>query len=188
MKKTILFIVIAAALLICGNVFADKLIFTELGISYGTVVGPAYLSNDSTGVFDTAVYDIKVGAEILKWGDVYAGGGLNYYMVRSDWQDNYTICPVFGGLRVNIFPEWIVYPSLSAEYGVAFASYHDKVSSTLTNDKPWTAAYYNFAIAANWNLTDVSILRLSIERPAISNENGGEIHILKAGLAWKIFY
>lgn len=187
MKKTILFIILAV-ILFSGAVFADKLIFTELGISYGTVVGPADLSNDSTGVFDTAVFDIKVGANILKWGDVYAGGALNFYMVRSDWNDNYVFCPVFGGLRVNIFPEWIVYPSLSAECGVAFASHHDRVSAIATIDTPWTATYYNFGIGVNWNLTDISILRLAIERPAISNENGGEIHILKAGLAWKIFY
>lgn len=198
MKKTFIFIVIVAAFLFSGAVSAfaeasadksaeDKIVFTEFGLSYGSVIDPANISDNSTGALDTAVFDVKAGAQILKWGNVYAGAAFHFYMDRADWNQHYTFFPLFGGLRANIFPEWAVYPSVSAEFGIAFANHHFMNGPDM-DDRPWLASYYNFGIGANWNVTDISILSLTIERPSVSNLNGGEIHIFKTGLSWKILY
>lgn len=191
MKRTLLFSVVAIMLfsnVVFGEKPCDKIVFTEFGLSYGSVIDPDYISNSTTGVLDTAVFDAKAGVELFKWIDVYIGGAFNFYMVSSNWQSNYTFYPIFGGLRVNIMPEWCVYPSISAEYGFAFASHHLMTAPYTFDNKAWLAAYYNFSLGVNWKIEDIAVLCLSIERPAISNKYGAEIHIFKTGLAWKILY
>jgi hypothetical protein len=194
MKKTIISVLTAAMFVFFGALPAragdaqdSKLIFTEIGVSYGSVIEPDYIANSSTGVFDTAVFDIKAGVNIFKWADIYAGASFNYFMKSSDWNQNYTFYPLFGGVRANIMPEWCVYPSVALEYGAVIASAHVMAGPDMT-EQPWVGTYYNFALAANWEIADIAVLRLSIERPSVTDKNGSEIHIFKTGLAWKIFY
>jgi hypothetical protein len=190
MKKIIVLTAIAAVLAFSGAARADmdKLVFTEFGVSYGNVIDPSYISNNTTGVLDTAVFDAKAGVEILKWADVYAGAGFNLYLDVKNQQQHYTFFPLCGGIRVNIMPDWCVYPSLSAEYGVAFSNRRTLLSPIADHNVPWIAKYYSYGIGVNWKVEDIATLCLTIERPSISNIAGAEIHILKAGLAWKILY
>ena len=190
MKKIIVLTAIAAVLVFSGAAKADmdKLIFSEFGLSYGSVIDPSYISNNSTGVFDTAVFDAKAGVEILKWADVYAAAGFNLYLERKNWQAHYTFFPLAGGIRVNIMPDWCVYPVVFGEYGVSFSNQRTIVSPLADHNVPWIAKYYNFGIGVNWKVEDMATLCLTLERPSISNIMGAEIHILKAGLAWKILY
>jgi hypothetical protein len=190
MKRTIL--ALLAVLFLFSSVLRadDKIAFTEFGLSYGSVIDPSYISNNNTGVLDTAVFEAKAGVEILKWADVYAGAGFYLYLDAKNLQQHYTFFPLFGGVRVNIFPEWIIFPSISAEYGASFSNRHIITNPLIgaSDDRPWIARYYNLGIGVSWNITDISILSLIIERPAISGNAGGEMHIFKAGLAWKILY
>jgi len=177
-----------AVLAVCGRVFAGKIAFTEAGASYCNVIDPSYISNNDTGVFDTASFDAKAGYEPIMWTDIYAGAAFHFYMDRSNWQNFYTFFPLYIGCRVNIFPELIVYPSIFAEYGLAFANHHYVTGPTTERDAAWDASYYNFGIGINWNVTDIATLCLYAERPSLSNDSGPEIHIFKSGFAWKIFY
>lgn len=166
---------------------ANKLVFTEFGLSYGNAIDPDGISNNTDGVFDTAVFDAKAGVEILKWGNLYAGCGFHYYQNRADWQQHYTFYPLYGGVRVNIMPEWFIYPSLFAEYGVAFANHHF-INAYVMDDQPWTASYYSFGLGIDWKVADIAVLRMTFERPSFSNNDGAEIHVFKTGLSWKILY
>lgn len=190
MKKIIVLTAMAVVLAFSGAAQADmdKLVFTEFGVSYGSVIDPSYISNNTTGVLDTAVFDAKAGVEILKWVDVYAAAGFHLYLERTNWQQHYTFFPLAGGARVNIMPDWCVYPSVFAEYGAAFSNHRITPNPIIEIDKPWIGSYYNFGIGVNWKVEDMATLCLTIERPSISNNAGAEIHILKAGLAWKILY
>jgi opacity protein-like surface antigen len=158
MKRTILAF-FAALFLFSGAVLADdKIAFTEFGISYGSVIDPSYISNNTTGVLDTAVFDAKAGVEILKWADVYAGAGFHLYLVRTNWQEHYTFFPLCGGVRVNIMPDWCVYPVVFGEYGAAFSNRRTIVSPITDHNDTWIAGYYNFGIGVNWKVEDIATL------------------------------
>ena len=119
------------------------------------------------------------------------GGAFDLFADRANLPQNYSFFPLFGGVAVNIMPDWAVYPSLLIEYGRAISSRHLSLNSGFTIiDSPWLADYYNYGVCLNWKIEDIAILTFSVERPAISNlaNNGGEIHIIKTGFAWKIFY
>jgi hypothetical protein len=116
MKKTIILFVTAAALLFSNAVMAEKLAFTEFGLSYGGVIDPFNMSDNNSGVFDTVVFDAKAGIEIIKWVNVYAGAAFHFYMEKPEWGQHYTFFPVFGGIKINIMPEWIVSPSVLCEF------------------------------------------------------------------------
>jgi hypothetical protein len=189
MKRKITAVLAILLLAMSAQVFADKLVFTEFGLSYGKVFSPASFANNTTGLYDTAVIDAKVGVDICKWADLYIGGAFDYFGGRTNLQNNYTFYPIFGGVKVNIMPEWKVYPSVLLEYGCSISNNYF-VTTYATDNRPWVARYYNYGICVNWNVADIAILQLSVERPSISNlaNNGGEIHMIKTGLAWKIFY
>jgi hypothetical protein len=190
MKKIIVLTAIAVVLVFSGAARADmdKLAFTEFGVSYGSVIDPSYISNNTTGVLDTAVFDAKAGVEILKWVDIYAAAAFHLYLERANWQEHYSFFPLAGGARVNIMPEWCVYPVVFGEYGVSFSNLRTLPNPVSEKNYPWIAGYYNFGIGVNWRVEDIATLCLTIERPSITNNRGAEIHILKAGLAWKILY
>jgi hypothetical protein len=191
MKRKITVILAIVLLAMSAQAFADKLVFTEFGVSYGKIFSPAKFADNSIGIYDTAVFDAKAGVDFCKWADLYLGGAFDYFADRSNLQQHYTFFPVFGGARVNIMPDWPVYPSLLIEYGRAISNRHLSLQSGyVIIDHPWLADYYNYGVCVNWNVADIALLSFSVERPSISNMsgNGGEIHIIKTGLAWKIFY
>lgn len=185
--KKIIFAFLAFVIL-SGAAFADKMFFTEAGAAYGNIIDPLYISNNISGVYDTASFDAKIGFEPIKWVDVYGGTSFHYYQERQNWQNYYTFFPVYLGARVNIFPEWCVYPSLFADFGMAFANRHYVTGPTTEKNSAWPASYYNFGLGVNWNVTDIATLCIYIERPSVSNNAGSEIHIIKSGFAWKIMY
>ena len=189
MKRKITAVLAVLFLAVSAQAFADRLVFTEIGVSYGKIFSPTGFANNSSGLYDTAIFDAKVGADICKWADVYAGGAFDFFAGRSNLQDHYTFFPVFGGVMANIMPEWTVYPSVLFEYGCAISNNY-YATTYASGNRPWLAYYYNYGICLNWNVADIAILQFSVERPAISNmaNNGGEIHMIKTGLAWKIFY
>lgn len=189
MKKKILFLVFVLIFAFCAFAGADMRAFTQFGLSYGKVFSPANLGNNTTGLYDTAVFDAKAGLDFWKWADAYIGGAFDFFMDRPNMQDHYSFFPIFGGVVLNIMPDWVVYPSVMFEYGRAISDrYYLSGNSTVSN--PWIADYYNYGFCVSWNLADIAILSFSVERPAISNMhgNGGEIHTIKTGLAWKIYY
>jgi hypothetical protein len=193
MKKIIcLFFVLAA---ISAPLMADKLFFTEFGLNYSTVISPGELENNTTGVYDTAVWDAKVGVNAYDWVNVYGGAAFYLFVNRDDPQMHYTFFPLYLGVRVNVMPDMMVYPDLSVEYGSAIANQRTKqmvaaggTSYEVNPDNPWYSTYYNFGIGANWRINDIAILRFDIERPTVLDRNNKEIHFFKSGLAWKIFY
>lgn len=189
MKRKIIGVIIAV-LMLSTAAFADKLVFTEFGLSHGKVFSPARFADNTTGLFDTAVFDARAGVNILKWGDVYLGGAFNFYVDRGNNQQHYTFFPVYGGIRANIMPDWVVFPSVFFEYGKAISNHHWLFMGYKVVDNPWLADYYNFGLCVNWNVADIAILQLRVERPAITSSAslGGEFHIIKTGLAWKIYY
>jgi len=201
MKNKTLFLAILFAAVISSCLFADdnRLIFTEFGVSYASVIAPPLLENSTTGVLGTASFDAKVGVDILKWADVYIGGDFMSFTMRQNYGANYTFYPIYGGIRANIFPDWIVYPGILFELGKAISSQHldqDVFNSPLFGELnspleyAWAGTYYNFGFDLNMNVNDIAILSLKIDRPAISSggTNLGEIHILRVGLAWKMLY
>jgi len=213
MKKKI---VLASLLLfaVLSPLMADKLIFTEFGVSYGSIITgtmftkdmpyPGNLVNNNSGTYDSVLFDAKVGASFLRWGQIYIGAGFDPFILRENIdmhvnnQENYTFTPVFIGIRANIFPEWPVYPGFMFEYGKAAANLHSQyeviyapgVSAMSDRDNDWAADYYNFGLSVNWNYSDNAVLSFKVERPTFSNivKSYGEIQILKAGLAWQIYY
>ncbi len=198
MKNKTLFLAILLTAAISSSLLADnRLIFTEFGISYASMIAPPVLENNTTGVFDTASLDVKAGVDILKWADVYAGGGLMFFALRPNSAENYTFYPIYGGIRANIFPDWIVYPGVLFELGKAISSQHlnNELMSQLGPlysplDYSWAGTYYNFGFDLNMNVNDIAILSLKIDRPAISSGDTklGEIQIFRVGLAWKMLY
>jgi hypothetical protein len=213
-KKTALVLFLFLAVL--SPLMADKLIFTEFGVSYGSIITgsmftkdmpyPVNLANNSTGTYDSALFDAKVGASFLRWGQIYIGAGFDPFILRNSTearvndQENYSFTPVFVGIRANIFPEWPVYPGFMFEYGKAAANLHSQYMVTYPTTPPrtamvdvdngWASDYYNFGFSVNWNYSDNAVLSLKVERPTFSNfvKSYGEIQILKAGLAWQIYY
>jgi len=189
MKRKISIVFLFLILAFAAGLYADKLVFTEAGLSYGKIFSPAKFANNSTGLYDTAIFDAKVGLDLCKWADLYIGGAFDFFADRANLQNHYSFFPVFGGVMVNIMPDWMIYPSVLFEYGCAISNHYFVPVYTAVNT-PWLAAYYNYGICLNWNVADIAVLQFSVERPAISNikNNGGEIHIIKTGFAWKIFY
>jgi hypothetical protein len=202
-KTLFLTVLLTAALSACLLADDNRLIFTEFGISYASVIAPPVLANKTTGVYDTAAFDIKVGADILKWADIYAGGDFMYYTVRDylpslGWVKNYTFYPIYGGIRTNICPDWSFYPGLFFELGKAISSYGSVKETNTQSFGPiytplnyaWLGTYYNFGFDLNMKVSDIGIISIKIDRPAISSggTNLGEIHIYRVGLAWKMLY
>lgn len=192
MKKIaiVLFALLAASVSYAGN----EIVFMEYGVNYSSAVSPQEMENNTSGVLDTATFDVKVGGTYLRWADLYAGGSFMFFPNRADMQEHFTFFPIYMGLRANIFPEWLVYPDLFMEYGTAFCNSHtvyfDLAEMTQKEkDDSWAGSYWNFGIGANWNINDIAALSLRIERPAVKNDRtNSENHFFKAGLAWKIFY
>lgn len=197
MKKKIV-LVSFLLLAVLSPLMADKLIFSEFGVSYASLITTRVLENNTTGSYDTAVFDLKVGVDILKWADIYVGAGFQFFAERPQYPEEfsqyYTFYPVYGGIRANICPDFVVYPDIMFEYGKAFANHHTQFRMNPyqigDSENTWMADYYSFGFGINWHVTDVSTLSLRIERPTFSNLNVsyGELQVLKAGLAWKILY
>jgi O-phosphoseryl-tRNA(Cys) synthetase len=180
---------------------ADKLIFTEYGLSYGSVLTPSNIQNNTTGTYDTGVFEAKAGISAMRWVEAYAGAAFYPFIFQANPQENYSFTPVFGGIKAKICPDWVVFPSFTAEYGQAAANIHTQYpvsymsggvqqTAMFDRDNAWKSSYYNFGMAINWNVTDMAVLSLKIERPTFTNINksSGEIQILKVGLAWQIYY
>jgi hypothetical protein len=176
--------VFTALFILSTAVFADKLVFSEFSLSYGKITGPGSLANNTAGTYDTGIFEARTGLNILKWADVYAGASFNLFIYRQDTQQHYTFFPVYGGIRGNIMPDWAVYPDVFIEYGVSISNLHGLKGA----DRPWNGSYYNFGAGVNWNMEDIAVLSLRIERPAVAGDGSGEFHIFKTGIAWKIFY
>lgn len=185
-KLTVLSILLFIAF--SGVIIADKIVFTEVGLAYINLINPDYISNNDTGVFDSAIFDARAGIELMQWVDVYAGAGFTIFLERKNLNNHYTFFPVYAGIRVNIFPKWPIYPFIFTDYGAAISNHHISRAMGFSDDKPWTASYYNYGFGIGWNVTDISILCLYLERPSFSNPDGAEIHAIKSGFAWKIFY
>jgi hypothetical protein len=193
MKKKILALLLLSVVVFSAPVMAEKLIFTEYGVSYASILTPKLMENNSTGTFDTAAFDIKVGVSACKWAEAYVGAGFQAYIFTANAQENYSYFPIYGGVRANIFPDWTVYPDLMFEYGRAISNLRYQYMTTLgpmSADSPWIADYYSFGLGINWRIEDIAILALKIERPSYSNLNksDGEIHIIKVGVSWQIYY
>jgi opacity protein-like surface antigen len=194
MKK--LTIAIAFLFVMSAAVLADvdMNIFTDYGVSYASVLTPSYIANNSTGTFDTAAFDIKVGASFLdKWAEIYAGAGFQPFIFTSNSQENYSFFPIYGGLKANICPDMTVYPDIIFEYGRAISNIRSQYMTNMgpaNRDNAWLADYYSFGIGVNWKIEDIAILGLKIERPSYSNLNKsyGEIQVIKAGITWQIYY
>ena len=196
MKKKIA-LVSLLLLAVLSPLMADKLVFTEVGVSFASIIMPRAFESNATGTYDTAAFDLKAGFDIFKWADIYVGGGFQFFADRPNPQgfDNYyTFYPVYGGIRANIFPDLCVYPDVIFEYGTAFANRHiqfmENPYQVGDRDHTWMARYYSYGFGINWHVNDVSTLSLRIERPSFSNLNVsyGELQVIKAGLAWKILY
>ena len=196
-KKTALVLFLFLAVL--SPLMADKLVFTEYGVSYASAISPKLMENNTTGTFDTVAFDLKVGLSALnKWAEIYAGAGFQPFVFTSNAMENYSFIPLFGGIKANICPEWPVYPDIMFEYGRAISNLRSQYNvdygggniMTFNRDNAWLADYYSFGIGINWKIEDMAILALKIERPSYSNLNKsyGEIHVIKAGLTWQIYY
>jgi len=189
MKK--LSAVLVLLLFITFPVKAEKWVFTEFGLNYGTVTGPQSRMLEGYGVFDTPVFDAKAGVSVFKWGEAYLGGSYNVFVARQDSNSCAVYAPLYAGIRGNIFPEWPVFPDLFFETGITLGSMHmyDAAMPPLYyKDISWTGGYYNFGIGVNLNVADIAVLRLSLERPAVYDVDKKEIHTVKTGAAWKIYY
>jgi len=196
MKK--IFLTISIFIISIINVFAfnfDKLFFSEYSISYSSIIDPSFLENNSTGTLDTPYFSGKLGIDILKWVDIYAGISFGFFVEQANKQNHYTFVPVFGGIKLNLFPDFFIYPSFLFEMGKSISNYHgnkfDMVSKSIKEyDIPWTGDYYNFGISINLILNDIATLVLNIERPGITyyEKDTNEIHIFKSGLGFKILY
>lgn len=180
------------------NLFAfdfNKLFFSEYSISYSSIIAPSFLENNSTGTLDTPYFSGKLGIDIFKWINIYAGISFGFFVEQKNKQNHYSFVPVFGGIKLNLFPDFFIYPSFILEIGKSISNYHgnkfDPVLMTIKEyDIPWTGDYYNFGITANFVLNDIATLVLNIERPWISHyeKDTNEIHIFKSGLGFKILY
>lgn len=192
--KKILILVLFMFLTVLSPLMAEKIIFSEFGVSYASIITPRNLENNSTGSYDTAGFDAKLGGTIAEWVDLYAGAGFQFFVDRSNSQEYYTFYPVFAGIRINICPNLVIYPDICFEYGRAFANRHSQYEIIPgyngDRDNTWLADYYNFGFGLNWNVNDASVLSVRIERPTYSNLNVsyGELQIIKTGIAWKILY
>jgi len=105
MKKKIA-LVSLLLLAVLSPLMADKLVFTEVGVSFASIIMPRAFESNATGTYDTAAFDLKAGFDIFKWADIYVGGGFQFFADRPNPQgfDNYyTFYPVYGGIRANIF-------------------------------------------------------------------------------------
>ncbi len=199
MKKHKVLIFTASILFVLafGAVAAEipKLFYTDYSVSYASLLAPSTLERNDTGAYDTADFSAKLGVDILKWADVYVGGDFIFFVDRPDMQKHYTFFPYYAGIRANLFPEWIVFPGVFAEVGGAVCNRHTnsiKPPSTFptADDHSWNGTYFNFGFDINLNVTDIAVLALRFERPTISNINTpqDELHIIKAGIAWKVLY
>jgi len=189
MKKILAAVVLL--ILLSVPVSAEKWVFTEFGLSYGTIISPQSRAIGSYGVFDTPVFDAKVGASIYKWGDIYLGGAYNVFVARQDSNSCAVFAPLYIGARANIFPEWPVFPDVFFETGMTLGSMHMFAADMppfYYKDISWNGGYYNFGVGVNLNVADIAVLRLSLERPAVYDVDKKEIHTIKTGLAWKILY
>ena len=197
MKNKILALVLLAVTALAAPAMADRLVFTEYGVSYGSIITPRNVENNTTGTYDTMLIDAKVGVSALRWVEAYIGAGFYPFIFTANPEENYTFVPLFAGIKVNAFPEWTVYPSISFEYGTAAANKHTQYAVMygpnkvmFDRDNAWWSSYYNFGLAINWKFEDIAVLSLKIERPSYTNLNKsyGEIQVMKAGLAWQIYY
>ncbi len=199
MKNKIIVLALLAVTAFFAPVMAEKFVFTEYGVSYGSMITPRNIENNSTGTYDTALFDAKAGVSICRWAEVYIGGSFQPFIFTANPQENCSFLPVYAGIKANIFPSWPVYPGLMFEYGKAAANIHSQYevvygpnTALFDRDSSWVADYYNFGFSVNWNVEDIAVLSLRIERPSYSNistvKGQGEIQVFKAGLAWQIYY
>lgn len=190
MKKKIIVFLLAAVPALCG---ASGGFFTSFEGGAAFTVNPHNLSDNNTGVYDTARGGASAGWSFYDWADVYGGAGFAVFFDRIDKESHYSFVPLFAGLRVNIMPGWIVFPSLSAEAGAAFANRHAKVfdmmsMSYVDTDSPYEAFYYNLGLSINYRLNDKALLGLKISRLSFSLPERGELHAACAGLEVKVLY
>jgi hypothetical protein len=116
-----------------------------------------------------------------------------FFVMRPDPQMNYTFFPLYGGLRVNILPDMQVYPDIFIEGGTSIASYTSKsiaMGFASYSSHAWWGGYFNFGFDVNYAINDISIIALKIDRPSIASIDKGqnELHIIRAGIAWKMLY
>ncbi len=173
----------------------EKVFYSEFSVAYSSIISPPFLENNTTGTLDTPYFSGKLGIDILKWVNIYTGLSFAFFVERANKQHHYSFVPLFSGIKANLFPDFVFYPSFYIEYGKSFSNYHYTKFNILTmsiseENIPWTGDYYNLGLAINYKVNDIVVLILDIERPSISyyENNKNEIHIFKTGISFKISY
>lgn len=198
MKKNVIFVLIFSVI-IFQPLFADfdfdDLFYSEFSINYSTIISPSFLENNSTGTLDTPFFTGKAGVNILKLVNIYTGLSFAFFVEQANKQHHYSFVPVYAGIKLNLFSDFVLYPSFYFEAGKSFSNYHfTKINmSTMSfseDNKPWVGDYYNIGFSINWNVNDIFTFSLNIERPWLSyyEEKKNEIHIFNSGISFKILY
>lgn len=174
-------------------VSASSGFFTSFEGGGAFVANPHNLNDDNTGLYDTARGSAAAGWSFYDWADIYAGAGFAVFFDRADKESHYSFVPLFAGLRANIMPQWIVFPSLFGEAGVSLANRHEKVfdmmsMSYVDTDRPYEAFYYNFGLSVNYRINDKALLGLRVSRLSFGLPERGELHAVCAGLEVKVMY
>ncbi len=186
-KRIILSILIIALPL---YLFASdyRLMYSDYSVAYSTILSPSSLENNTTGTTDSPAFSAALGFNLYEWVNIYAGASFMFFPYFSNMQKHYSFIPVFGGIKLNLFPEFGLYPSVFAELGKAISNYHNVIMMTDV-DKPWTADYLNWGFDLNYRLNDIAILVLRIDMPQITGTDGIEkTSLFRGGLGWKVNY
>ena len=167
--------------------------FTSFEGGGAFVAAPHALADNNSGLYDTARGSAYAGWSFYEWADLYAGAGFSVFFDRADRESHYSFVPVFAGLRINIMPEWIVFPSIFTQAGVSYANRHEKIfdmmsMSYIDTDRPYEAFYYDFGCAVNYRLNKMAVLGLRFSRASFSLPESGELHAACAGLEVKVMY
>ncbi len=197
MRRFFILSIFAGTILINTYAFvnSEKIFYSEFSINYSSIISPDFIENNTTGTLDAPYFSGKLGINILKWIDIYAGISFAFFVEQINKQQHYSFLPLYLGAKINMLPDFFICPSLYFETGRAFSNYHflkyDIINMTLKEDNiPWTADYYNTGIAFNLKLNEIFTLILNIERPWLSfyEKDKNELHIINAGLSFKILY
>lgn len=167
--------------------------FTSFSGNAALVVSPWQLTEENTGIYDTAWWSGSAGWSFYGIADVYGGAGFTVFFDRADKESHYSHIPLFAGLRMNIMPEWPVFPSFYSEAGFSFANRHEKFFNTLTmsydaKDNPYNAFYYSFGVAVSLRIFEGFSAGLRIGRLSFALPERGELHAAEAGFEIRAGY
>jgi len=186
-KKSVL-LILALLLPLAAAAGDYRLFYTDYSIAYATVISPSQLQNNSTGTTDTVSFSASMGINAYEWINVYGGASFMFFPYASNMQKHISMIPVYGGIKVNIFPEFMFYASVFAEAGAALCNKHDIVMMA-DKDTPWTGSYFNWGADINYRLNDIAILALRIDMPSVSGTDGIDaMSLFRLGLGWKVNY